>query len=304
MSTFDAVDGRLLPGFERRVVEIDGNAILALVGGSGPGLLMLHGDPQTHLCWHGIAPRLADRFTVVLTDLRGRGESHKPGPGQTPNPYAKRIVAAEQLAVMRDLGFDRFSLVGHDRGARVARRMALDHPDAVKRLCVMDIVPALDFYEKTTAEIAQEYFYFYFLTQPYPQPETLIAGDPSEFQRRILFGLGDRPVPYDQDALATYLQCSTDPASIFAMCECFRAGYLVDRRHDMADREAGRTIRCPTLVLWGETGVIARHFDLRAIWNDWCDDARFAPMPSGHFIPEEAPREAYSALDAFLSEDD
>ncbi len=302
MQLCETVDARLLPGFKRQFVEIDGNLILALVGGSGPGLLMLHGDPQTHLCWHGIAPRLTDRFTVVLTDLRGRGESHKPGPGSDQNAYAKRIMAAEQIAVMRKLGFDRFTLVGHDRGARVARRMALDHPDVIERLCVMDVVPALDFYENATAEIAQDYFYFFFLTQPHPQPENLIAGDAVAFQRQILFGLGAKPVPYDSDALAAYLACATDPAAIFAMCECFRAGYTVDREHDAADRDAGRMIRCPTLVMWGETGVTGRYFDMRSIWSGWCDDPRFAAMPSGHFIPEEAPDDAYEALDAFLRE--
>ncbi len=302
MSMCEAADAKLLPGFERRFVEIDGNSILALIGGTGPGLLMLHGDPQTHLCWHGIAPRLLDRFTVVLTDLRGRGESHKPAPGQTPHPFAKRTMAAEQVAVMRDLGFERFSLVGHDRGARVARRMALDHPHVVERLCVMDIVPALDFYENATAEIAQDYFYFFFLTQPFPQPDRLIEGHAEAFQRQILFGLGDTPVPYDGDALAVYLERSTDPRSIFAMCECFRAGYGIDREHDAADREAGRKIVCPTLVLWGEQGVTGRHFDLRAIWDSWCQDARFSPMPSGHFIPEEAPDEAFATLLPFLME--
>ena len=212
-------------------------------------------------------------------------------------------MANEQLAVMQELGFDRFMLVGHDRGARVARRMALDHPHVIERLCVMDIVPALDFYENATADIAQDYFYFFFLTQPYPQPEKLIAGDPTAFQRQILFGLGDKPVSYDADALAIYLRSSTDTASISAICACFRAGYTIDREHDIADRASGRMIHCPTLVMWGEAGVIARHFDLRAIWNGWCDDARFAPMPSGHFIPEEASEDAYSALDAFLRED-
>lgn len=302
MNISEAADAKLLPGFKRQFVEIDGNKILALVSGSGPGLLMLHGDPQTHLCWHDIAPSLTDRFTVVLTDIRGRGESHKPKAGQSPNPFAKRTMAAEQIAVMRELGFERFSLVGHDRGARVARRMALDFPHAIERLCVMDIVPALDFYENATAEIAQDYFYFYFLTQPYPQPERLIEGDAEAFQRQILFGLGDKPVPYDEDALAVYLERSTQPASIFAMCECFRAGIGIDREHDAADRAAGRKIGCPTLVLWGDAGVTGRHFDLKAIWNAWCEDARFASMPSGHFIPDEAPNEALAALRPFLTE--
>lgn len=302
MDSFEAADAKLLPGFERRFVEVEDGLILALVCGSGPGLLMLHGDPQTHLCWHHIAPRFTDRFTVVLTDLRGRGESHKPQHGQAANPCAKRVMANEQIAVMRALGFERFSLVGHDRGARVARRMALDHPDAIERLCVMDIVPALDLYENATAHVAQDYFYFFFLTQPYPMPETLIAGDPVAFQRQILFGLGDTPVPYDAQALAVYLQSSTQSASIFAMCECFRAGFTIDQEHDLADRASGRTMTCPTLVMWGEAGVVARHFDVRTIWNRWCDDVRFAPMPSGHFIPEEAPEDAYCAIEAFLQD--
>lgn len=302
MSICETADARLLPGFERQFVDVDGSKILALTAGSGPPLLMLHGDPQTHLCWHNIAPRLTDRFTVILTDLRGRGESHKPEPNQDHNPFAKRIMAAEQVAVMQKLGFDRFSLVAHDRGARVARRMALDYPDAIARLCVMDIVPALDFYENTSAAVAQDYFYFFFLTQPYPQPDRLIEGDAEAFQRQILFGLGDNPVPYDDDALEVYLERSTAPASISAMCECFRAGYGVDREHDVADRKAGRKIACPTLVLWGANGVTGRHFDLNRIWDGWCEDARYAPMPSGHFIPEEAPEEALAVLLPFLTE--
>jgi len=303
MNICEQADARLLPGFKRQFVTIDGNDILALTAGSGPPLLMLHGDPQTHLCWHKVAPRLTDRFTVVLTDLRGRGESHKPRVGQGVHPFAKRTMAAEQVAVMQKLGFSQFSLVAHDRGARVARRMALDHPEAVKRLCVMDIVPALDFYENTSAALAQEYFYFFFLTQPHPQPERLIEGDAEAFQRQILFGLGDQTVPYDRDALASYLECSTDPAAIFAMCDCFRAGYGIDRDHDAIDRAENRKITCPTLVLWGDKGVIARHFDLKNIWNGWCVDARYAAMPSGHFIPEEAPDAMFNVLRPFLIED-
>ena len=181
--------------------------------------------------------------------------------------------------------------------------MALDHPDVVERLCVMDIVPALDFYENSSAAVAQDYFYFFFLTQPYPQPDRLIEGDAEAFQRQILFGLGEKPVPYDEAALAAYLECSTAPASIFAMCECFRAGYGIDRDHDAADRKANRKIKCPTLVLWGDKGVTGRHFDLKKIWDGWCEDACYAPMPSGHFIPEEAPQEAFAALLPFLVEE-
>lgn len=300
MTIFERADARLLPGFERRFVDIDGRRVLALTAGDGPPLLMLHGDPQTHLCWHRLAPDLTDRFRVVLTDLRGRGESHKPAHSALHNAYTKRDMAAEQVAVMKALGHETFALAGHDRGARVARRLALDHPDKVTQLVVMDIIPALDFYERLTAEIAQDYFYFSFLTQDHPVPESLIAGDPEGFLRLILTGLSDRPVPYDALALEAYLTANAAPEAVTAMCDCFRAGYHVDRLHDAADRQAGRRIECPTLVMWGERGVVGRHFDVREIWRDWCENPRFAPMPSGHFIPEEAPVEALTALQAFL----
>lgn len=301
MSIFEDADAALLPGFRRRVVTVDGGAVLALTKGAGPPVLMLHGDPQTHLCWRHLAPRLAERFSVVLTDLRGRGETHKPGPADGGAAYAKREMAVEQLAVMRALGHERFAVVGHDRGARVARRLALDHPDAVVRLAVLDIIPALDLYERWTAEIAQDYFYFSFLTQDHPVPERLIGGDPEAFLRLILQGLSDRPVPYDPIALRVYLTAAAAPDAVAAMCECFRAGYHIDRRHDRADREAGRKIGCPTLVMWGDRGVVGRRFDVRSVWEGWCDAPQFAPMPSGHFIPEEAPDAARAALTRFLA---
>ncbi len=202
--------------------------------------------------------------------------------------------------MMRALGFCCFSLVGHDRGARVARRLALDHPEAVQQLAVMDVIPVLDFYETTNATIAQDYFYFFFLTQPHPLPEQLIAGNPRAFMHQILTDLSPKEVPYDATALEHYLDVASTPEAVVAMCECFRAGYGVDREHDGADRRQGRKIRCPTLVMWGEAGVVGRHFDIREIWDGWCADALYAPMPSGHFIPEEAPEAALAALDAFL----
>jgi len=300
MIPFESLDKRLLPGFERRRFFVEGQPVLAVVGGKGPPLLMLHGDPQTHLCWHHLAPRLSERFTVVLADLRGRGETHKPADGPGHEAYSKRAMAREQLAVMRSLGFSSFRLVGHDRGARVARRLALDHPEAVEKLVVMDIVPALDFYDQADAAIAQDYVYFFFLTQPQPLPESLIAGDPEGFMAQILTGLSPKTVPYDVDALDLYIKSASTPDAVAAMCACFRAGLHVDRAHDAQDRRSGRTISCPALVLWGEEGVVGQRFDVRRIWNNWCDDVRFAPMPSGHFIPEEAPEATLAALDGFL----
>lgn len=300
MIPFENLDRRLLPGFERHGMSIDGQPVLTLVGGNGPSLLLLHGDPQTHLCWHRLVPLLSKRFTVVLTDIRGRGETHKPVAAPDPETYSKRAMADEQLAVMRQLGFSSFGLVGHDRGARVARRLALDHPEAVEKLVVMDIIPALDFYEQANAVIAQDYFYFFFLTQPHPLPESLIAGNPEAFMAQILTGLSEKSVPYDADALDLYIKAASTPEAIAAICACFRAGYTVDRAHDAEDRRLGRRIACPTMVLWGEEGVVGRHFDVRRIWDGWCDDARFAPIQSGHFIPEEAPQAALRALDSFL----
>lgn len=304
MTIFEETDQNLLPGFKRQPIDVDGNRVMAVTAGSGPAVLMLHGDPQTHLCWHHIAPRLTDRFTVVLTDIRGRGETHKPAHSLRDNAYTKRAMACEQLAVMRALGHPIFALVGHDRGARVARRLALDHPEAVAQLVVMDIIPALDFYEALNAEIAQDYFYFSFLTQDHPVPERLIGGDPEAFLRLILEGLSDAAMPYDPLAMVAYIKANTTPAAITAMCDCFRAGFHIDRFHDAEDRNNGRRITCPTLVMWGEKGVVGKHFDVEGIWRNWCADVQFAPMPSGHFIPEEAPGVALKALERFFQRPD
>lgn len=300
MTIFEEADAKLLPGFRRQTVEVDGDRIMTLSAGYGPALLMLHGDPQTHLCWHHLAPRMTDRFTVVLTDIRGRGETHKPAHSTQENAYAKRAMADEQCAVMRALGHETFTLIAHDRGARIARRLTLDHPDVVTRLVIMDIIPALDFYEASNAGIAQDYFYFSFLTQDHPIPERLIAGDPEAFLRLILEGLSDRPIRYDPLAMAAYLRANTAPEAITAMCDCFRAGFHIDRNHDAEDRRNGRLITCPTLVMWGENGVVGRHFDVERVWRKWCATPTFAPMPSGHFIPEEAPAAALAAIEQFF----
>lgn len=301
MTLSEQMDAELLPEFERRMVPGPDGEILTLTAGDGPPLLMLHGDPQTHLCWHHQARELAREYSVALTDLRGRGDSHKPARGHDPEAFTKRTMAAEQLAVMRSLGHERFALVGHDRGARVARRLTLDHPEAVSRLVVMDIVPTLDFYDEITAQSAQDYFYFTFLTQPHPEPENLIAGDPRGFMRRLLTGLSDRPVDYHPGALETYIALASRPEAVAAMCECFRTGFHIDRTHDAEDRANGKRISCPTLFMWGELGVVGKCYDVRRIWSDWCRDVQFAPVQSGHFIPEEAPEAVLSALRRFLN---
>jgi len=301
MTLFEEADAQLLPGFERAVVSVDGNQIMTLSAGSGPPLLMLHGDPQTHLCWHAIAPRFTDRFTVILADIRGRGESHKPPHQAGKNAYSKREMAGELLSLMETLGHTHFSLVGHDRGARVARRLALDFPHTVEKLVLMDIVPALDLYANTNASIAQDYFYFYFLTQDYPVPDQLIKSDAANFLRLILLGLSDKPVIYSPIALKAYLLANTTPEAVTAMCECFRAGLHIDQEHDKQDQSTNKKIICPTLIMTGDKGVIGRHFDVEKIWNHWCVRPKFVSMPAGHFIPEEAPVAAFDAIDNFFT---
>lgn len=300
MTIFEQADAQLLPGFTRRPVVVDGNEIMTLQAGNGPALLMLHGDPQTHLCWHEIAPKLLDRFRVVLADLRGRGESHKPPHNAQNNRYSKREMAREQVALMNQLGHERFSVVGHDRGARVARRLALDHPQTVEQLVLMDVVPALDFYNNTNARIAQDYFYFFFLTQDHPLPDSLIKADADAFMRSILLGLSDTPVKYSPIALKAYLAASTTDDAVTAMCECFRAGLHIDQQHDAIDMQRGNKIDCPTLIMWGENGIVGKHFNMEKLYTKWCSQPEFVSIQSGHFMPDEAPEATYKAIANFL----
>lgn len=306
---FKALDEELLPAFQRRFLETSGGRILTLTAGSGPALLLLHGDPQTHLCWRRQAAALARDHTVVLADLRGRGESHKPGVGAGLEAYAKRTQAAEMIEMMRALGHERFAVAGHDRGARVARRMALDHPSTITRLAVLDIVPAYDLYASMTAELAQEYFYFNFLTQNHPLPERLIGSDPAGFMHAMLTGLAAGPgqeggaaeQPYERRVLDAYLAAASTSKAVTAMCQCFRAGFHIDRAHDAADLADGVTIQCPTLVLWGRQSVIGRHFHVPQVWSRWCESAKFLALDTGHFIPEEDPEGVLEALERFLT---
>jgi haloacetate dehalogenase len=277
------------------VADVDtGEAVIHVRhGGSGPPLLLLHGYPQTHAMWHLVAPRLARDFTVVAADLRGYGDSSKPETAPDHEPYSKRAMARDQIAVMAQLGFERFAVAGHDRGARCAYRMALDHPERVERLAVLDVIPTADMYRRTNMQMALGAWHWFFLAQPYDLPERLLAADPEGFYfrtRRDLFA---------PEALAEYERCLRDPRVIHAICEDYRAGATLDFELDEADRGA-RRIACPALVLWGASGPLARH-DVMAIWAEWADDARGAALPCGHHLPEEAPDETYAALHAFLT---
>ena len=284
------------PGFETRRIKTSGATIHTLHGGSGPPLLLLHGYPQTHVEWHKIAARLAERFTVVLTDLRGYGDSSKPPDGENHANYSKRAMALDQIEVMRTLGFDRFSAVGHDRGARVAWRLAVEHPEVVSKAAVLDIVPLP--YSTVTREFATQYFHWFFLIQPAPFPETLI-GNSAEFYLRSRFL---RPTggtnTFTPEAFAEYLRCFNDPATIHATCEDYRAGATVDLDHAAADGD--KKITCPLLVLWGDRGTVGRLYDVMKIWRQHATDVTGKPMKGGHFLPEEVPDETAAALLSFF----
>jgi haloacetate dehalogenase len=296
-----------LAGFERfesRDFDVgDGVRIHARVGGDAahPPVLLLHGYPQTHVIWHKVASRLAQRHHVVCADLRGYGDSSKPAGAADHANYSKRAMAADMATVMRALGHEHFALVGHDRGGRVAHRLAVDHPGAVARLCVIDISPTLTMYDRTDFAFAQAYWHWFFLTQPSPLPEAMLAADPKRFLRGFLAGLGNDASTFAPAAVAAYERCWATPEGLHASCEDYRASAGIDLVHDRASDAAGNRVRCPMLVLWGDRGVVGRLFDPLADWRAKCDaDVRGAALAAGHFIPEEVPDALLAALLPFL----
>lgn len=291
----------LLPGFRTRDVETSGTRIRLATAGSGPPLLLLHGHPQTHLTWHKIAPRLAERFTVVLPDLRGYGDSAKPEGGEGHVNYSKRAMAADQIEVMRALGFSRFDLVGHDRGGRVAHRMALDHPGAVRRIALFDIAPTLTMYERTDQAFATRYFWWFFLIQPAPLPERMIAADPEFFLRKHIEGQIKVPGATSEALLAEYLRCYRDPATRHAICEDYRAAATIDLVHDRAD--ADRRIEAPLLALWGALGTVGQLYDVLETWREKARDVSGRALDCGHSPQEEVPEETLTELLAFFAGD-
>ena len=291
----------LFPGFASRRIATSGAEIQCVIGGSGPPLLMLHGYPQTHAMWHRIAPRLAERFTVVCSDLRGYGDSSKPEGGERSVHYSKRAMAADQVELMRALGFARFRLAGHDRGARVSHRLCVDHPASVERVAVLDISPTRAMYGRTDQAFATDYYHWFFLIQPFDLPEKLIGADPGYYLRKKTSGWGSAANIFDPCAFAEYERCFRDPATIHATCEDYRAAASIDLEHDAADVAAGRRVTCPLLVLWGDKGVVHRHFDPIADWKSVATDVRGRPLPSGHYLAEEAPDETLAELRAFFA---
>ena len=283
--------------FRVAVGDVD---IFGVKGGAGPPLLLLHGHPQSHLIWARCAEQLAEHFTVIATDLRGYGASAKPPSDATHSPYSKRTMAADQVAVMRHFGFERFLVCAHDRGARVAHRMALDHADAVERLMLLDIAPTLAMYEATDRTFATLYFHWFFLIQPEPLPETLIGADPSAYVDAVMGSRHAGLAAFDPASLDAYRAALAQPGAVHAMCEDYRASASVDLEHDRADVERGHKIGCPLRVLWGDKGVIEKCFDALGEWRHVARDVSGRALACGHYIPEEASDELVAEMLSFF----
>ncbi|WP_100409983.1 alpha/beta fold hydrolase [Acidovorax sp. 69] len=291
----------LFPGFTpHRVPTPDGQRIHALVGGDGPPLLLLHGHPQTSAIWHKVAPALAQHFTLVLADLRGYGDSAKPAGDAEHLLYSKRTMAADMLAVMQHLGHPRFTVLAHDRGARVAHRLAADHPAAVQRMVLLDIAPTLAMYEQANNAFARAYWHWFFLIQPAPLPERLIEADPAAYVRDVMGRRSAGLAPFDARALAEYVRCLGLPGTAHGICEDYRAAAGIDLVHDRADRHAGHQLPMPLLALWGEQGVVHQCFQPLAEWQRVAADVRGHALPCGHYIAEEAPDALLEAALPFL----
>ncbi|MFX1682330.1 alpha/beta hydrolase [Mitsuaria sp. CC2] len=294
----------LFPASTRRLsVETEpGVRIHARVCGEGPPLLLIHGHPQTLVIWHRVLPELAARFTVVMPDLRGYGDSSKPKGDQDHGNYSKRRMAQDLIAVMGALGHARFRVLAHDRGARVAHRMAADHPTAVERLALLDIAPTLAMYEQTTEAFARAYWHWFFLIQPEPMPERLIEADPAAYALDVMGRRHAGLSAFDPRAFAEYQRALALPGTAHGMCEDYRAAAGVDLAHDRADRDVGAKLAMPLRVYWGAQGVVAKCFEPLKEWQRVAADVDGGPLPCGHYIPEEAPDELLAAVMPFLIE--
>jgi haloacetate dehalogenase len=278
----------------------EGVGLRARVGGAGPPLLLMHGHPQTSAMWHRVAPELARDFTVVAIDLRGYGASDKPAGGGDHAAYSKRAMALDAVGAMRTLGFGRFRVLAHDRGARVAHRLALDHPERVERMVLLDVAPTLAMYERTSMAFATAYFHWFFHIQPEPLPERLIGADPRFYLRALMGGRHAGLAPFAPEAMDEYLRAIDDPATVRAICEDYRASATIDLDHDRADRDADRRVACPLLVLWGRHGTIERCFEPLAEWRRVAGDVGGQALDCGHYVAEEAPADLLAAALPFL----
>jgi haloacetate dehalogenase len=295
----------MLEDFEAAEIDAGPTRIFVRRSGSGPPVLLLHGFPQTHLMWRGVAPLLARDFTVVCADLRGYGRSGCPASTADHAPYAKRAMAADMAAAMDRLGFPRFAVAGHDRGGRVAYRMALDHPTRIERLAVLDILPTDVVWDRADARFALGYWPWTLLAQPEPLPERILAAAPDAVVDNALSAWGSSPTVFPAEVRTAYIEALRDPARIHAICEEYRAAATLDREHDAADRAAGRRIACPLLVLWSRGGALDTWYvdadGPLEIWRAWSDRVVGHAVKAGHFFPEEAPEQTADALRLFLT---
>jgi haloacetate dehalogenase len=293
---------KLFAGFDIHSVDVgNGVQITATVGGAGPPLLMLHGHPQTRAIWHRVAPALARDHTLVMADLRGYGDSSKPNGTADHGNYAKRVMAQDQLNLMAALGFTQFDVLAHDRGARVAHRLAADHPEAVERLVMLDVAPTLSMYEQTTEAFARAYWHWFFLIQPAPLPERLIEANPAAYIRDVMGRRSAGLAPFDPRALAEYERCIALPGTAHGLCEDYRAAAGVDLVHDRSDRNAGRMLEIPVLALWGAQGVVHRCFEPLKEWRRVARNVEGQALECGHYIAEEAPDALLAHVRPFLA---
>ncbi len=290
----------LAADFVYRRIDVEGVAVNCAVAGSGPPVLLLHGYPENHLMWRHVAPVLARDHTVVLADLRGYGDSGKPAPDADGLVYSKRFMAGDQAGLMRQLGFGPFQLVAHDRGARVAHRLVLDYPDAVTRLAVLDIVPTRHVLGNVTREMGLAYYHWFFLAAGNGVPEHLIAADPGYWIRSLTGPLLGERASIDPQVMADYVRCFTNPGTIAGSCADYRSAAGIDLVHDEESFAAGRRVGCPVLVLWGTQGFVGRGYDPLAVWRQYATDVRGQALPTGHFLPEEAPDLVSAGLRDFL----
>jgi haloacetate dehalogenase len=291
----------MFENFTKTTIKTSGAEIVTVKGGEGPPLLLMHGNPFNHLSWHKIAPRLAKEFTVVCTDLRGYGDSSKPAGGGDHSNYSFRAMAQDQIEVMETLGFTKFYAAGHDRGARVLHRMCLDHPTKVLKAGFMDMLPQHHLLNNVTRQWGKFSWHWFFMTQDYPTPETMMGADPEFFIRRKLSKTDQGTSFFGPEALQDYIRCIKNPAVIHAMCEDYRATFGIDLDMDTADYDAGRRVTTPSLILWGAKGGVGRNHNAAEIWSRYATNiVKTATVPSGHYLQEECPDETYDVLSSFF----
>nr|WP_300309498.1 alpha/beta hydrolase [Halomonas sp.] len=291
----------MFDAYRQHKIDVNGTGINFRIGGNGPGLLLLHGHPQTHVMWHKVADSLAQHFTVVAADLRGYGDSDKPPAKDDHQSYSKRSMASDMVTLMGELGFTRFSILAHDRGARVAHRLGMDHAAVVERMILLDIAPTLAMYEQTDQAFARAYWHWFFLIRPSPLPETLIEHDPELYLRSVMGARSAGLKPFTDAALSEYVRCLRLPGTAMAICEDYRASASLDLEHDRADLEAGRKLECPLLVMWGASGTVGQCFDPLQEWKHVASNVDGKALPAGHYIAEEVPDRLLQEALAFLT---